>query len=90
MSRPPHTARDRSVRDRRAGDGTVRTPAIRGRTPGNRELAVTGGIAGAVLIGLPHRVSMPGWLAAAVIGLGVLVVTGFVGAALRDFFQREP
>lgn len=67
-----------------------KSPRIRGRTPGNRELAVTGGIGGAVLIGLPHRVAMPAWLAATVVVLGVLVVAGFLGAALRDFFQREP
>jgi hypothetical protein len=72
------------------GTSPPSTPTIRGRTPGNRRLAVTGGTLGALLIGLPHRVSMPGWAAPTVVVLGILVVVVFVGGALRDFFQRDP
>ena len=62
---------------------------VRGRTQGNLQIAVAGSVLGAVLLGLPHRHSMPSWAAVSAVVLGVAVVVLCVGVAVRDFFQRE-
>ncbi|ACU77036.1 hypothetical protein Caci_8213 [Catenulispora acidiphila DSM 44928] len=63
---------------------------ITGRTPFNLALAMVGALAGAFVTALPREFSMHGAPAAGAVVVGVLIIVVCVGAALRDFFRREP
>ena len=52
-------------------------------------LSWLGAVAGSLMITLARRLSMPGWTRVTLLVAGVIVLTGFVGAALHSFFGRE-
>jgi hypothetical protein len=52
-------------------------------------LSWLGAVAGSLMITLARRLSMPGWTRVTLLIGGVVVLTGFVGAALHSFFGRE-
>ena len=63
---------------------------INGRTPFNLSLAMVGSLAGAFVSALPREFSIHGATAGIVVAVGVLIIVACVGAALRDFFRKEP
>lgn len=63
---------------------------IRGHTPFNIALGMVGALTGAFVTVLPREYSMHGAAAAATVVVGVLIIVVCVGAALRDFFRKEP
>lgn len=63
---------------------------INGRTPFNLALGMVGALTGAFVMGLPREYSMHGAPAAATVVVGVLIIVVCVGAALRDFFRKDP
>jgi hypothetical protein len=63
---------------------------INGRTPFNLALAMVGALAGAFVTALPREFSMHGAAAGVAVAVGVLIIVACVGAALRDFFRKEP
>ncbi|MEY9887315.1 hypothetical protein ABIA35_001530 [Catenulispora sp. MAP12-49] len=63
---------------------------ITGRTPFNLTLAMVGALTGAFVTAVPREFSMRGGAAIATVVIGILIIVGCVGAALRDFFRREP
>jgi hypothetical protein len=63
---------------------------ITGRTPFNLALGMVGALTGAFITGLPREYSMHGAPAVVTVVIGVLIIVGCVGAALRDFFRKEP
>ncbi|MEY9926028.1 hypothetical protein ABH926_000648 [Catenulispora sp. GP43] len=65
-------------------------PAINGRTPFNLSLAMVGALTGAFVTAMPREFSIHGTPAAAAVVIGVLIIVVCVGAALRDFFRKEP
>jgi hypothetical protein len=72
-----------------AGTGPGRRP-ITGRTPFNLALAMVGTLTGAFVTALPREFAMHGATAAGAVVVGVLIIVLCVGAALRDFFRRQP
>lgn len=71
-------------------DPAAGKPAITGRTPFNLALAMAGALVGAFVAALPSEFAMHGASAAGTVVVGVLIVVVCVGAALRDFFRKEP
>ena len=63
---------------------------INGRTPFNLSLAMVGTLAGFFVTAVPREYSMHGAAAGVVVAAGVLIIVVCVGAALRDFFRKEP
>ena len=63
---------------------------INGRTPFNLALAMVGALTGAFVTAVPREFSMHGAAAGIVVAVGVLIIVACVGAALRDFFRKEP
>ncbi|MEY9861292.1 hypothetical protein ABH935_006932 [Catenulispora sp. GAS73] len=78
-------------RGRRPGsDRATGRPQITGRTPFNLALAMVGALTGAFVTAVPREFSMHGAAAGIVVAVGVLIIVACVGAALRDFFRKEP
>jgi len=72
-----------------ADPGTAKHP-ITGRTPFNLALAMVGTLTGAFVAALPREFAMHGATAAGAVVVGVLIIVVCLGAALRDFFRKEP
>lgn len=72
-----------------ADPGTGGRP-ITGRTPFNLALAMVGTLTGAFVTAIPREFAMHGAAAAGTVVVGVLIIVACVGAALRDFFRKEP
>lgn len=78
-------------RGRRPGsDPATGRRQINGRTPFNLALAMVGALTGAFVTAVPREFSMHGSAAGVVVAVGVLIIVACVGAALRDFFRKEP
>ncbi|MEZ0107339.1 hypothetical protein ABH920_001330 [Catenulispora sp. EB89] len=79
------------VSGRRPGfDPAAGRRQINGRTPFNLALAMVGALTGAFVTAVPREFSMHGAAAGIVVAVGVLIIVACVGAALRDFFRKEP